>query len=333
MSYFASGYYTGDGSTDTFSIPFDYLKESHMHVYIDGTEDTSFTFSTASQVQTSSTPADGSTVLVQRETPKAREVNFENASMLKESEMDKDSNQMMYIVQESADEMQSAMKVGNDGKLDATNRVIKNVGDPVNDNEAATKSYADTTVSQAETYKDQAGDSADAAAISETNAGISETNAADSADAAAISETNAAISADNLSEDNISEMGSEIDSNESRITTAESELDDIDSNGDGIVDNADKLDGQHASAFLEATEVASGNVTGLTLDLTTIEDPYTSHKMHIVSLRSTYAIKYGFDGTAACGNLGHWSANGGLRLTLRNLNSAETYYYKVWQIG
>ena len=146
MSYFASMYYTGDGSTDTFSIPFDYLKESHMHVYIDGTEDTSFTFSTASQVETSSTPADGSTVLVQRETPKTREVNFENASMLKESELDKDSNQMMYIVQESADEMQRAMKVGNDGKLDAEDRVIKNVGDPVNDNDVATKSYTDTTV-------------------------------------------------------------------------------------------------------------------------------------------------------------------------------------------
>ena len=79
---------------------------------------------------------------------------------------------------------------------------------------------------------------------------------------------------------NLNKMDGEIDSNESRVTTAESELDDIDSNGDGRVNSADyavnALNADYAvnadnalnAVFAEFADKLSGNT------LTQIQDMF-----------------------------------------------------------
>ena len=100
MAYIARVSYTANGSTDTFSFSFNYISTSHVKAYVDGTEDTSITFPTASSVQLSSTPSSGAVVLIKRVTPTdARLVDFQDGSVLSATDLDKSADQNFYVLQ------------------------------------------------------------------------------------------------------------------------------------------------------------------------------------------------------------------------------------------
>ncbi|MCK4260068.1 MAG: hypothetical protein KAX49_13905 [Halanaerobiales bacterium] len=88
---------------------------------------------------------------MKRKTPKERKVDFQNTSMLNQSTLNLDSNQMLYLVQEASDFSESAMTVDEDDKFDSKNKVIKNVADPANTKDAVNKQYADTIIQQVQT--------------------------------------------------------------------------------------------------------------------------------------------------------------------------------------
>jgi microcystin-dependent protein len=97
--------YSGDGSTTDFTLSFDYLSKDHVHVVVGGVE-TSFTWLSDSQVRISPAPIVGvSNVRIKRVTPNdARLVDFANGSTLDaEADLDQDSNQLFYILQEAID--------------------------------------------------------------------------------------------------------------------------------------------------------------------------------------------------------------------------------------
>ena len=69
--------YTGDGSTTTFSITFDYQKEAEISVTVDGVAETGITFPSSTQVQLTSAPASNALVRIRRTTDlSSRKVYF-----------------------------------------------------------------------------------------------------------------------------------------------------------------------------------------------------------------------------------------------------------------
>jgi hypothetical protein len=132
---------TSSGST---SVPFSfsYLNQTEIKVYVNGVEDTAKTFASANVLTLSTAPAVGATVRVERTTNIAtRSVDFKSGSILTEADLDNSAQQVFNAVQETVDKVGTSVAVGSDGLLDANNNRIKNVANPVNDQDAATKHY------------------------------------------------------------------------------------------------------------------------------------------------------------------------------------------------
>ena len=146
MSFNARVSYTADGNTSTFAITFSFIDSTHVKVFLDGVSTTAFTIS-GSNVVMNSNPANSTVVLIKRETPTdARLVDFQDGSVLTESDLDKSADQNFFIAQEINDESQSAMKLATDDTFDALNKRIKNVADPVNNNDAVNKGFISTNL-------------------------------------------------------------------------------------------------------------------------------------------------------------------------------------------
>jgi len=186
---------TGDGSTTDFTIPYSYLEADDVTAFVDGVS-TSFTFTSDNIVSFATAPANGAAVRIVRNTDIASlNVTYSDGGALTAKQLNDSNTQLLYGVQEAIDTANEALSLDDDGKFDAevsgTNRVIKNVVDPTNAQDVATKNYVDTAstsqVNQATTQATNAANSATAAANSATAS-------ANSASAASASETNAASS-------------------------------------------------------------------------------------------------------------------------------------------
>lgn len=95
--------YTGDGSTQTFSLTFPYLSQDHVQVFIDGAEDTTFTWATSSSVTLTSVPSNGAVVKISRATPSTPLVDFVDGSNLTEAYLDTATRQSLYVAEETKD--------------------------------------------------------------------------------------------------------------------------------------------------------------------------------------------------------------------------------------
>ena len=138
--------YTANGSTNQFDITFSYIDQSHVKVYIGGVEDTSFTFVNSSRIQTSSTPVNGVVVKIDRDTPtNARLVDFSDGAVLSETDLDKSANQNFFAVQETIDTVADKLGKATDGIYDAGSTRIKNVANPISDQDAVTRHYLENT--------------------------------------------------------------------------------------------------------------------------------------------------------------------------------------------
>ena len=145
MSYLAQVSYTGDGSTTQYSITFPFLDSTHVKAFIGGVATTAFTISSSTLTFTSA-PANSAVIRIERQTPtSSRLVDFTDGSVLTESDLDRSADQNFYIAQEISDANQSAMTIGADDKFDAQNKIIKNVANPVDNQDAVTKYYLENT--------------------------------------------------------------------------------------------------------------------------------------------------------------------------------------------
>ena len=144
-TYFAQVTYTGNGSTTSYAIPFSYIDSSHVKAYINGTITSAFTVSTSTLTFTSA-PANGATIRIERQTPlDARLVDFADGSVLTEADLDRSANQNFFIAQEVADDAINNLAVDTDDKYNAQSKVIKNLANPVNANDAVNKTYLENT--------------------------------------------------------------------------------------------------------------------------------------------------------------------------------------------
>jgi hypothetical protein len=138
--------YTGNGSTTQFTIGFPYIRREHVKVYV-AYVDTAYTYVNNTTVQLATAPGAGVRVEVRRVTPVASVlVDFADGSTLVAADLDASNLQHLYIEQELDDYSKQTISIDPaTGLLTASGQRITNVGDPVNAQDVATKTYVDTT--------------------------------------------------------------------------------------------------------------------------------------------------------------------------------------------
>ena len=197
--------YTANGSTTTFSIPFAYTAQADVAVFVNGVS-TSFTFASSSTITLSTAPASGIVVRIARTTSlTTRAVDFSNGAILTESDLDNSNIQVFQAAQEATDTANASISKAADGKFDAQSRVIKNVADPVNAQDAVTKSWAESgltsqlslATAQAVISTSKASESSASATASEASKVASAASATAGAASAATATTQASLATTN----------------------------------------------------------------------------------------------------------------------------------------
>lgn len=141
--------HVSNGTVGPYSIPFEYLSEAEIDVTVDGvakTLNTDYTFSSGTQIQFVLAPTQNAAIRFQRNTDiSAKQVDFSDGSVLTEADLDANTDQLIFALQEAADDTASGI-VPSGTNLTANNKIIKNVGNPVDTQDAATKNYVDTNI-------------------------------------------------------------------------------------------------------------------------------------------------------------------------------------------
>ena len=186
--------YTADGSQTNFSVPFDYLRPSFVHVAVNDAEvSEGFTISNR-MVMFDSAPAKDAVVHIYRSTPTTRLVSWADASILKAIDMTIAEVQQLHILEEGQDwsKTNSIILDRESGAWQGRNYRISNITDPTEAQDVVTKHYLENTEdsfvqrmnaikTQTEQFANTAGNSKDSAYKSAQSASVSAASAAESA--------------------------------------------------------------------------------------------------------------------------------------------------------
>ena len=191
-------FYTGDGTTTDFTVPFDYLAKKFVRVSLGVTilkggdyGDTSkdYYFIDKTKVRLKVPPQEGEVLTIRRYTSATdRVVSFKDASVLKATDLDVSSVQTIHIAEEARDIINDALIKDKEGNWDAKGNRIVNVGTPEADSDAMTYGVYKADALGAYQSKLDAERARDRAVEAETNSKKSEENAK-------LSEVNAKASA------------------------------------------------------------------------------------------------------------------------------------------
>lgn len=159
-------FYTGDGATTDFTVPFDYLAKKFVRVSLGVTilkggdyGDTSkdYYFLDKTKVRLKVPPQEGEMLTIRRYTSATdRVVSFKDASVLKATDLDVSSVQTIHIAEESRDIIGDALIKDKKGNWDAKFRKITNVNDPENDQDAMTLGFYKKDINKTLAYKEEA---------------------------------------------------------------------------------------------------------------------------------------------------------------------------------
>ena len=137
--------YTADGSQTNFSIPFDYLRPSFVHVAVNDAEvSEGFTVSNRG-IMFDTAPAKDALVKIYRKTPTSRLVSWADASILKAIDMTIAEVQQLHILEEASDwSKTNSIVLDEEGNTwQGRNCRMSNIADPVDAQDAVSKNYID----------------------------------------------------------------------------------------------------------------------------------------------------------------------------------------------
>lgn len=150
--------YTATAAQTDFAFTFPYLEDEHVIVEIDGvqktlTTDYTIVTSPSTKIVLNSGATAGQIVRVRRKSqPGTDLVDFENGSVLTESELDRAYLHNRYLNEEIGELNDvSLQKAAGTNNWDAGNNKIVNVATPTDTNDASTKDYVDAKVNQVST--------------------------------------------------------------------------------------------------------------------------------------------------------------------------------------
>lgn len=211
--------YPGDGVTRQFTVPFDYLNRTFVHVYLNDIEEThgtTWSFISPTVIERSAAPLVGETLTIRRVTSTNRIVDFKDASVLRSLDLNTSQIQVLHIAEEAKDMTVDTISTDIYGNLDARWRRITHIANPVEDGDAlnygtykadlngaaVARDRAETAATKAEAsavtsknWADAASSHKVAAEGSATTASTAATTATNAADAAATSASKAETSA------------------------------------------------------------------------------------------------------------------------------------------
>lgn len=183
-------FYTGDGATTDFTVPFDYLAKKFVRVSLGVTilkggdyGDTSkdYYFLDKTKVRLKVPPHEGEVLTIRRYTSATdRVVSFKDASVLKATDLDVSSVQTIHIAEEARDIINDALIKDKEDNWDAKGSRIVNVGTPEADSDAMTYGVYKSDALGAYQAKLDAERARDRAVEAETNSKKSEENAKES---------------------------------------------------------------------------------------------------------------------------------------------------------
>lgn len=198
-------FYTGDGTTTDFTVPFDYLAKKFVRVSLGVTilkggdyGDTSkdYYFLDKTKVRLKVPPQVGEELTIRRYTSATdRVVSFKDASVLKATDLDVSAVQTIHIAEEARDIINDALIKDKEGNWDAKGNRIVNVGDAVSDGDAVNLKLYKEDAKGAYQSRVEAEKARDRAVEAETNAKESEAKAKESETNSKMSETVAKASA------------------------------------------------------------------------------------------------------------------------------------------
>lgn len=167
--------YTGNGSTQTYAVPFGFIDEAHVTVTLDGTPTTAFSWVSAGSITFNSAPASAVVIKIARDTPNDILVNIQPKARVKSSEINLVFTQARYIAEEAYD------------------NAVKDTAGPA---AAAAASAAAAAISEANAASsDSSAQAALAAAIAARDAALAAQSGAEAAETVAVSAKDTAVAA------------------------------------------------------------------------------------------------------------------------------------------
>ena len=172
--------YQGDGTTTSFTIPFDYLKKTFVKVFLDTSTElkggsssdatADYYFKDATTIQlTKIVPTSTQTITIRRYTSATERVaSFRDGSVLYAKDLDTSQVQAFHIAEEGRDILNDSLTVDRNGNWDAKNKRITRVGDPVEATDAVNKKYVDSVVEIQKTSEEYAAASASSATLAQS---------------------------------------------------------------------------------------------------------------------------------------------------------------------
>jgi len=118
--------HTGNGSAGPFTISFSYLSQAEVDVTVGDvlkTISTHYTFTSANQITFTSgnEPANGVAIKFQRDTNiSSKKVDFQDGSVLTETDLDTNADQLLFSMQELVDNGVGGFTVDSTDKVDGS---------------------------------------------------------------------------------------------------------------------------------------------------------------------------------------------------------------------